>query len=758
MGSWLTGVAMALADAGAGEREGSTSGAGGRPEGAGAEVAILDREGVIVSVNAAWRQFCGDNDGDPARTGVGMSYLEVCAAAGDDPQVQLVVEAIRSAIGGNLAVPRGLTISCDSPELARRFDMLVSSRMDDEGRCLGAMVTLTLTMADRIVPRTEPAPAASMAPVVSPPPPSAFGAPWDTADEALTLTFPDVPQLELEEVIGQLTARAQDVLAAQGRLRSLLRANAKIVSDLSLPALLRHIVVAARELVQARYAALGVIGPNGKLEQFVHDGMPPELVERIGVLPEGKGILGLLIHSPGPVRLNDLNAHPAAAGFPEHHPRMTSFLGVPIQVRNQTFGNLYLTDSVKGTFSSDDQQLLTALAATAGSAITNARLYLETQQQRHWLSASTALTQQLFAGTTERPLDVVLRYALRGADADSATLVMPVSDHELSVEASAGALAAMSGRVVDSAHTMAAEVIRTGRAQLSSDYAADFAKGQEAIGVGLGAVVGVPLTGPDGQIRGVLSVSRLAGRAPFTQTDKELLSGFAAHAGLALELDRARTEHEFLTMVEDHDRIASDLHDHVIQELFAVGMGLEGMIEGLDESQRGRISGYVKALDDTIRRIRATIYQLHPMPHQPEGLKQRLLFVLDEETTAPGLHSEIQFSGPIEQVPTELADDVVAVVREAITNAARHSRASSMTIALSFLDPVVTLDVTDDGCGIPPSVAHGELFDMRERAERHGGSLDLRRPAQGGTHLRWTAHVPEVQKKSPSDTIGSLLG
>ena len=211
------------------------------------------------------------------------------------------------------------------------------------------------------------------------------------------LWFPDVPRMELEEVIDQLTARAQDVLAAQGRLRQLLRANAGIVGDLSLPVVLRQIVTSARDLVQARFAALGVVR-DGVLEEFIHTGMDADQVERIGQLPQGEGILGLLIDHPEPVRLDDLTRHRQTVGFPDGHPPMQSFLGVPIRVRDRVFGNLYLTESVNGSFSVDDEQLVTALAATAGVAIANARLFEETEQQRRWLSASSELTQQPLRG------------------------------------------------------------------------------------------------------------------------------------------------------------------------------------------------------------------------------------------------------------------------------------------------------------------------------------------------------------------------
>ena len=178
------------------------------------------------------------------------------------------------------------------------------------------------------------------------------------ADAADGLGFPDVPRLELDQLLVQLMDRAGDVLAAQGRLRGLLRANALVAGDLSLPVVLRQITGAARDLLGARYAALGVLGPDGRLEQFVHDGMDDALVTEIGDLPSGHGILGLLTSEPVPISLADLSAHPAAAGFPAGHPPMRSFVGVPVRIGEEIFGNLYLTErTAGGEFTADDEEL-----------------------------------------------------------------------------------------------------------------------------------------------------------------------------------------------------------------------------------------------------------------------------------------------------------------------------------------------------------------------------------------------------------------
>ena len=219
------------------------------------------------------------------------------------------------------------------------------------------------------------------------------------ADAAGGLGFPDAPRLELDQLLMQLRDRADDVLATQGRLRGLLRANALVAGELSLPLVLRQIVESARDLLGARYAALGVLGRDGGLEQFVHVGMDDELVTRIGDLPEGRGVLGLLISEPVPIRLADLSAHPASAGFPPGHPPMTGFLGVPVRIGEEVFGNLYLTErSGGGEFSAEDEELAIALAAAAGAAIANARRFAESEQRRRWLDASGDLVPLLLSG------------------------------------------------------------------------------------------------------------------------------------------------------------------------------------------------------------------------------------------------------------------------------------------------------------------------------------------------------------------------
>ncbi|HEY6787241.1 MAG TPA: GAF domain-containing protein, partial [Trebonia sp.] len=291
------------------------------------------------------------------------------------------------------------------------------------------------------------------------------------ADAAGGLGFPDIPRLELDQLLVQLIDRADDVLATQGRLRGLLRANALVSEELSLPVVLRQIVAAARDLVGARYAALGVLGRDGELEQFVHAGMDEELAARIGELPRGRGILGLLISEPTPLRLADLSGHPASAGFPPGHPPMTGFLGVPVRIGEEVFGNLYLTErSAGGEFTAEDEELAIALAAAAGAAIANARRFAESEQRRRWLDASARLTPQLLSGGPAQPNTLIAEHAAAAAVADFAVVALPHDPDQVIVAGTTGVLAAgLMNRTAPLDGSLAGEAICTGKPSLVTD-------------------------------------------------------------------------------------------------------------------------------------------------------------------------------------------------------------------------------------------------------------------------------------------------
>ena len=559
------------------------------------------------------------------------------------------------------------------------------------------------------------------------------------AEAAGGLAFPDMPRLELDELLVQLVDRAGDVLAAQGRLRGLLRANALVAGELSLPVVLRQIVGAAQDLLGARYAALGVLGRDGELEQFVHAGMDDDLVAKIGELPRGRGILGLLISDPAPIRLASLSDHPAAAGFPPGHPPMGSFLGVPVRIGEDVFGNLYLTERIAGgDFTADDEQLAIALAAAAGAAIANARRYAESEQRRRWLDASAQLTPLLLAGDREQPHALIAGHAAAATDADFAVLAVLGDPGEVIVTGAAGPLAAgLMNRTAPLAGSLAGQVISSGKPSLVTGDRLQAAA--TALGAGIGPLIAVPLAAGE-RVLGALLLGRTAARPGFTESDLGMAASFAAHAAVAMELARARADQVRLAQAEDHERIAGDLHDHVIQELFALGMKLQGHAARSDPATAARVNGYIDTLDEVIKKIRASIFGLQQPSQAPIGLQARVLEIIDEHAPQLGFTAGASFVGaPGPGLDETLAHDILAVTREALSNCARHAHATAVTVALTVQDGLITLDITDNGRGLGTPTRSSGLASMRRRAENNGGDLQITAPPGGGTRLTWTA-------------------
>lgn len=570
--------------------------------------------------------------------------------------------------------------------------------------------------------------------------------------------FPDMPKLELDELLNQLMERAQDVVATQGRLRGLLRANQAIVGNLTLPVLLRRIVQAACELTHARYGALGVIDPSGGgLEQFVNVGMNEEAVALVGHLPEGKGLLGAVIDEGRPIRLSAMSDDPRSVGFPAHHPPMNSFLGVPIRVRDVVFGNLYLTERDTGEFTAEDEELAAALAATAGVAIANARLYEESQRRQDWLQASTEVTQQLLSAEGEEPLRLIARQARQIADADVVTFMLPTTDgRRLIVEVAAGEraeeLTALTSPIED---TLIGEAFTADQPVLIGEDEQNYQRlGSLSEVISLGPVMIVPLGGAH-RPRGVLVIGRRPKRHRFTDADLEMATTFANHASIALELADARTDQQRIVLLEDRDRIARDLHDHVIQRLFAIGLTVQSVAGTMGQDDRAtRLSRVVADIDETIRQTRTTIFQLRgPLGPETGTVRSRLLEVVSDVTSLLGFDPGVRFAGPIDALlPEPAADDLAAVVREALTNVARHARASRVHVDVAATSAELCLDIVDDGVGIGDTHRRSGLANLRHRAEQHGGTLTLA-PGEPlgdhesptdheGTHLQWKIPLP----------------
>jgi len=561
-----------------------------------------------------------------------------------------------------------------------------------------------------------------------------------TAPEHATRA-PDALQLELDDLLAALVERAQDVMGARDRLRGLLRASREIASDLALPHVLRRIIEAARELVQARYAALGVLSPDSGLEQFIHVGVDDATVARIGHLPEGKGLLGALIDDPRPIRLGTITDDPRSGGFPDHHPAMKSFLGVPIRIRDEVYGNLYLTEREGGEFTAEDEELVSALAATAATAIENARLYDEARRRQLWLEASTEITRQLLSTEGEPPLRVIARRLHDMAEADVVTVVLPTADEKhVMVEVATGEQAkTLTAVTYPIEGTLSGVAIKSGRPVLVGDVRQErnFTVHLSEV-MPVGPVMAIPLVGA-ARIRGALMVGRLHGRRRFNEADLDMATTFANHAAIALELSDARLDQQRMVLLEDRDRIARDLHDHVIQRLFVAGLTVQSVASGLSGDRRGeRLAQVVGDIDATIRQIRTSIFELRGALGPETGtLRTQLVDVAAELTETLGFSPRLRFTGPLDAVvPEPIVEDLLAVVREALTNVARHAQAGQVDVEVAATSAQLSVDVIDNGIGIGEAARRSGLANLRERAQRHGGELTT--PDHEGTHVRWT--------------------
>ena len=568
-----------------------------------------------------------------------------------------------------------------------------------------------------------------------------------TSEPGGGLRFPDIPKLELDELIDQLVERAQGVKRAQGRLRALLRAIETVAGDLALEVVLRNVVEAACDLANARYGALGVIGHDGGLEQFIHVGIDDATAARIGNLPQGKGLLGALISDPRPIRLRHMVDDERSTGFPPNHPPMDSFLGVPIHVRGEVYGNLYLADSAKGEFTAEDEELVIALALAAGTAISNARLYYESRVQQRWLEASVEIGSQMLSSAGEDPLRLIARRAIDIADADLVSLGLMTPDHTgIIVEVAFGENAdALVGRRFPLSDTLAGRVIEQNTpVLLMNSSTAEGPPSHLSSVVDAGPIMVVPLRGT-GQPRGVLSIVRVRGRQAFSSTDLAMAAGFAAHASVALELSDSRASEQKLVLLEDRDRIAMDLHDHVIQELFAIGLSLEGVAAQLGGQERlsGRVRQAVEDIDRTIRRIRTSIFELRGnIVTSTGGLRQRILEVASELTAPLGFAPHVAFAGLVDMnLDEDVTGDVVAVVREALTNAARHAHATSVVVDVALTAEELAVTVSDNGVGAAGATRSSGTSNLRARAVKRGGSFEMAPAPSGGTVVKWKVRV-----------------
>jgi signal transduction histidine kinase len=556
-----------------------------------------------------------------------------------------------------------------------------------------------------------------------------------------------LPNLRLDELLSELQGRLQAVLSTRDRVHALLEAVVAVGSNLQLEAVLRRIVEAAVTLVDAQYGALGVIDQEGRLADFIPVGLDEEAITHIAHWPEGRGLLGLLITDPRALRLADIASHPQSSGFPDGHPPMTTFLGVPVRIRDEVYGNLYLTEKRGGAaFDEDDEILVTALSAAAGVAIENARLYDEAHRQQQWLAASSEVTRRLLGGAEVGDvLSFVTQQTLEMTAADLVVLALPDADRlELTISHAAGEGAQSAvGLRLPAESSISGKVLATGQPVTVEDFRHDPRVSAAARdNLELGPAILLPL-GEAGNVRGVLTVGRVPGSMPLTLAATELVMTFAAQAGIALELAERRQDAERLSVFEDRDRIARDLHDQVIQSLYASGMKLQGTIPLITRPVVAeRVNSVVDDLDQTITDIRSAIFSLQARGRDLPGLRTKVMEVVDQMSGAHGMTSSLQLDDQLEhEVPGEIGEHMLYALREALSNAARHGQATHVDVCVT-VGSELSLLVHDNGIGIQDTSHRSGLANLARRAERYGGTLTVGLASSGGTELRWRVPLP----------------
>jgi signal transduction histidine kinase len=555
---------------------------------------------------------------------------------------------------------------------------------------------------------------------------------------APSLGLSPLSRVRLDELLTELLDRVGDVMASRERLSALLAAVVGIGSDLDLRSTLQRISVAACRLAAAKYGALGVIGPDRRLVEFITNGVTAEEHRAIGDLPTGRGVLGLLIDEPEPVRLRDIAEHPRSFGFPPHHPPMRSFLGVPIRVRDQVFGNLYLTEKQGAEeFTEEDEETVLALAVAAGVAIDNARLYAAAEYRQRWLAATAEITAVL-TGEVQRTAALKL-VARRAREVAAAALVLVLlydpETNRLTVEVVEPAQPELAGAVL-TADGPLETVLRDVHPAIVENLGKVTAW---PVPVTTGAALVAPLATSSG-VQGLLAVAHTPGGGSFDdQVDVSLMSTFAGQAALALERARAQEEREMLLVLEDRERIARDLHDVVIQRLFATGLQLQSTARlARTPEVADRISTAVDDLDTTIRDIRSAIFELRgPVA---ATLRAEIRATVDAAGASLGFRPELVLDGPVDSaVPDEIRPDLVAALREALSNVVRHARADQVTVRLRAVDGQLRLTVTDNGVGDPAGLdERSGLRNLRQRATRHHGTLSVSRTGPSGITVDWT--------------------
>jgi signal transduction histidine kinase len=525
------------------------------------------------------------------------------------------------------------------------------------------------------------------------------------------------------------------------RRDALIRSGMALAAELDLDTVLQRIVELAVELTGATYGALGVLNPDDTIREFITSGVTAQERAAIGAPPTGRGVLGLLVREGHPMRLSRISDHPASVGFPPNHPKMTSFLGVPVSARGWVFGNLYLTDK-RGAeeFDEEDEQALVVLAAQAGAAIENARLYEEATTRQRWLEAVREIGETILTRAhPDGALQMIAERALTLVGADATVVSVPEGLVHLRVAYAQGLKAdRMIGQIFPIEGSISGEVVRSGVVHIADASTDERRAGPIVAAGGFGPMVAVPLMAR-GRAFGTLSAANRLGRPAFVSQEVRLLQTFADQAAAALEYARVQDEMERLVVLEDRERIAKELHDGVIQALFAVGMGLEATaMMTSEEDLTTRIEGAVNEIDRVIRDLRNYIFGLRPGILADRELDKALRTLVDEFRAKSGVVTIVELDEEVAAGLASVAADVIQLAREALSNVGRHAHATTCRVSLRHEDHMAVLEVDDDGTGFDlATTPRGEgLTNLEQRAGSLGGAASIDSIAEQGTTVR----------------------
>ena len=531
--------------------------------------------------------------------------------------------------------------------------------------------------------------------------------------------------------------------ARRDRKDVLLEAGLTLASELSLPIVLQRIVDLAADVTDARYGALGVIGEGDRLIEFVTTGISAKQRKAIGALPTGRGVLGLLIHEPKPVRIKNISEHPQSVGFPTNHPPMHSFLGAPVQAMGRVFGNIYLAEKrTADEFSKEDEEALMVLATQAGVAIANASLYEEVRSRERWLDALRDITDKMLSGADETTLlESIAEHACDLAGAEAATIITAsATPGQLVVGAAVGARATeVRGQLLPSDGSISGAVMKSGQSMSFDDVSSDPRAYQPIMRLGrYGPAFFGSLRVPGG-VSGTLMVANLQGGQRFDKSKVRLVETFADQASVAIQYGRAQAELRRLGLMDERERIAKELHDGIIQSLFAVGMGLHGTaLMASSPEIGGRIESAVEELDRVIRDLRNYIFGLRPGILADRQLDQALRLLAEETRRGSDITVEVNVDAQLAAALSGRSAEIVQLTREALSNISRHARATRAAMSLSRRGSTAVLSIEDNGVGFDPngdSIGSG-MPNMQARATALGGNLDVTSEAGKGTKLR----------------------